>query len=211
VIFMDQGASSRTAPGRILRHARGRVPRIPVQDPVDPLRRAELRAGSERRSPSRPASGRSATPSARAGLAAGLLSILMVLVPQTSAARLPEAYGAIRVQAGAGGRAPLRPATGTRPGARTGKPILLYFGASDCPACKVLERQSRGACGAAGAGDSSPLYADRGRGLAAGTAARLRAARRRVRRGDDQPEIGRGGSAGDASSGRASSCSIRTR
>lgn len=64
-----------------------------------------------------------------------------VLAAMPAVARMPDAYGAIRVQAGPGEaerRFDLRPAI--EQARKAGKPILLYVGAHDCPYCRVLER-----------------------------------------------------------------------
>ena len=70
-----------------------------------------------------------------------LLSLAVAWMPGPVLARLPDAYGALRVQAGPGDverRFDLRPAIAQA--RHAGKSVLLYFGAADCPACKVLER-----------------------------------------------------------------------
>lgn len=56
-------------------------------------------------------------------------------------ARLPDAYAAIRVQPSPGvaeRRFDLRPAL--ERARSSGKPMLWYFGADDCPPCRVLEK-----------------------------------------------------------------------
>jgi hypothetical protein len=61
--------------------------------------------------------------------------------PTMASARLPAAFDAVVVtpsDAGGDRRFDLRPAIAAA--ARSGKPMLLYFGAHDCPPCRVLER-----------------------------------------------------------------------
>jgi hypothetical protein len=75
------------------------------------------------------------------------MSVWLVLAlagagPAHVQAQLPAAYGAITVHARATDNPPrldLRAAI--EQARRSGKPILLYFAADDCPACKVLERR----------------------------------------------------------------------
>lgn len=83
-----------------------------------------------------------------------VLVVLSALAGTAAHARLPEAYSAIVVSAPAAGQAAasgtpttteavprvfdLRPALEVA--AKSGKPILLYFGAFDCPFCKQLDR-----------------------------------------------------------------------
>lgn len=92
------------------------------------------------RSASTPPARSAATLSSR--LRALLVAALFAVVAAPSAsARMPDAYGAIRVQAGPGDaerRFDLRPAI--EQARKAGKPILLYVGAHDCPYCRVLER-----------------------------------------------------------------------
>ena len=70
-----------------------------------------------------------------------LVAALALVGPAPAWARLPDAYAAIRVQAGPGDaerRFDLRPAI--EAARKAGKPMLLYVGAHDCPYCQVLER-----------------------------------------------------------------------
>lgn len=60
-------------------------------------------------------------------------------------ARLPQAYGALLVSAPPAETVrvfDLRPAI--QAAAARGRPILLYFGAHDCPFCRTLEREFAG-------------------------------------------------------------------
>ena len=70
--------------------------------------------------------------------AAGLLLTITATIAE---ARLPDAYAAIRVQPSPGAverRFDLRPAI--ERARASGKPMLWYFGAHDCPPCRVLEK-----------------------------------------------------------------------
>jgi hypothetical protein len=67
-------------------------------------------------------------------------ALLLTVAATAAQARLPDAYAAIRVRPSPGvaeRRFDLRPAIAR---ARvSGKPMLWYFGAHDCPPCRVLE------------------------------------------------------------------------
>ncbi len=69
------------------------------------------------------------------------LAVLALVIAAAADARLPDAYAAIRVQPAPGvteRRFDLRPAI--ERARASGKPMLWYFGAHDCPPCRVLEK-----------------------------------------------------------------------
>lgn len=69
------------------------------------------------------------------------LALFLAMTASPADARLPPAYGATVVSAPPAAEVrvfDLRPAIEVAQ--RSGKPILLYFGAFDCPFCKQLDR-----------------------------------------------------------------------